>query len=107
MPSPVPVGGRLWREGCKRGGGFPSRRLWPGDFVVGSTGWQSRAVAKGDALLKVEASRAPLSTALGVLGMPGMTAYTGLLNIGQPKAGETVERGGGLRSSRGDRRTDC
>src|SRR3954470_2099028 len=39
---------------------------------------------------KLDPALAPVSTALGVLGMPGMTAYTGLLDIGQPKAGETV-----------------
>jgi hypothetical protein len=62
----------------------------PGTFVVGQTGWQEYAVAKGKHLRIVDPVVAPISTALGVLGMPGMTAYTGLLNIGQPKAGETV-----------------
>ena len=62
----------------------------PGDFVLAYTGWQEYAVAAAKSLLKLDPARAPLSTALGVMGMPGMTAYTGLLNIGQPKAGETV-----------------
>jgi NADPH-dependent curcumin reductase len=62
----------------------------PGDIVMGRTGWQSHAVAEGRAVRKVDRSLAPISTALGVLGMPGLTAYAGLLEIGQPKAGETV-----------------
>ena len=61
-----------------------------GDIVLGYTGWQAFAVAHGAGLVKIEKEIAPISTALGVLGMPGMTAYTGLLNIGQPKEGETV-----------------
>lgn len=61
-----------------------------GDVVVGRTGWQDYAVSDGAALRKVDPSQAPVSTALGVLGMPGMTAYTGLLNIGKPSAGETL-----------------
>jgi NADPH-dependent curcumin reductase CurA len=65
-------------------------KFQPGEIVVGSTGWQEWALSDGAWLTKVERGLAPLSTALGVLGMPGMTAYTGLLNIGQPKPGETV-----------------
>jgi NADPH-dependent curcumin reductase CurA len=62
----------------------------PGDFVLSHSGWQEYAIADGDGVRKLDPNLAPLSTALGVLGMPGMTAYTGLLNIGQPKPGETV-----------------
>src|SRR5712664_887194 len=61
-----------------------------GDIVLGYDGWQSHAVAKGGGLRKLDPKQAPISTALGVLGMPGMTAYVGLLDIGQPKPGETV-----------------
>jgi len=61
-----------------------------GDIVVGYTGWQEYAISGGEGLRKVDPKLAPISTALGVLGMPGMTAYTGLLNIGQPKPGETL-----------------
>src|SRR4026209_3009832 len=61
-----------------------------GDLVLGYDGWQSRAVSKGGALRKLDPKQAPISTALGVLGMPGMTAYVGLLDIGRPKPGETV-----------------
>jgi hypothetical protein len=62
----------------------------PGDIVLGYAGWQDFAVSNGAGLRKLDPGRAPISTALGVLGMPGMTAYTGLLTIGQPKPGETV-----------------
>jgi NADPH-dependent curcumin reductase len=61
-----------------------------GDIVEARLGWQEYAVASGSFLRKVDASLAPISTANGVLGMPGMTAYFGLLEVGQPKPGETV-----------------
>jgi NADPH-dependent curcumin reductase CurA len=61
-----------------------------GDTVVGRTGWQTHALSDGRGLRKVDRALAPISTALGVLGMPGMTAYTGLMEIGRPKAGETL-----------------
>src|ERR1700757_1573985 len=62
----------------------------PGDIVEGRTGWQEYALSDGAGMRKVHPSLAPISTALGVLGMPGRTAYFGLLSVGQPKAGETV-----------------
>ncbi|HEX8665180.1 MAG TPA: NADP-dependent oxidoreductase [Beijerinckiaceae bacterium] len=65
-------------------------KLAPGDIVLGMGGWQEHAVLDGKELRRLDPEAAPVQTALGVLGMPGMTAYTGLLNIGQPKAGETV-----------------
>jgi NADPH-dependent curcumin reductase CurA len=61
-----------------------------GDIVLSRAGWQTHALSKGGGLIKLDPKLAPVSTALGVLGMPGMTAYAGLLEIGQPKAGETV-----------------
>ncbi len=62
----------------------------PGDYVSGNTGVQEYAVAPGKTLYKVDPRLAPLPTYLGTLGMPGMTAYFGLLKTGQPKEGETV-----------------
>ena len=62
----------------------------PGDIVEGRTGWQEYAFSDGAGMRKVDTVLGPISTALGVLGMPGMTAYFGLFNIGQPKPGETV-----------------
>ena len=61
-----------------------------GDYVVGHNGVQSYAVSDGTGLHKVDPKLAPLSYYLGVLGMPGMTGYFGLLKTGAPKAGETV-----------------
>jgi len=61
-----------------------------GDTVLGFGGWQQYATSNGVGLRKLDPKAAPLSTALGVLGMPGMTAYVGLTEIGQPKPGETV-----------------
>jgi len=69
----------------------------PGDFVLAYGGWQAYHVAKSAGArvgpfgpIKLDPKAAPISTALGVLGMPGMTAYVGLYDLGQPKAGETV-----------------
>jgi NADPH-dependent curcumin reductase CurA len=61
-----------------------------GEHVVGTLGVQEYAVAKGKLLTKVDPRLAPLPVYLGTLGMPGMTAYFGLLDVGKPKAGETV-----------------
>jgi NADPH-dependent curcumin reductase CurA len=61
-----------------------------GEFVTGSLGWQLYAISDGSNIVKVDAKRAPLSCYLGVLGMPGVTAWMGLLDIAQPKSGETV-----------------
>lgn len=64
--------------------------LKQGDIVLSFSGWQSHALAEGAQLRKLDPQLAPVTTALGVLGMPGFTAYAGLLTIGQPKPGETV-----------------
>lgn len=61
-----------------------------GDVVLSRAGWQTHVISDGKGLRKIDAKAAPTSTALGVLGMPGMTAYTGLLDIGKPQPGETV-----------------
>jgi NADPH-dependent curcumin reductase CurA len=61
-----------------------------GDWVLAYTGWQDYAVSDGTGLTKLDPKLAQPSYALGVLGMPGFTAYMGLLDIGAPKAGETV-----------------
>jgi NADPH-dependent curcumin reductase CurA len=61
-----------------------------GDLVLTRGGWQTHAVVKADTVRKIDTGPEPISAALGVLGMPGFTAYAGLLTIGQPKPGETV-----------------
>ncbi|MGI8507523.1 MAG: NADP-dependent oxidoreductase [Solirubrobacteraceae bacterium] len=64
--------------------------LAPGDHVTGVLGVQEYAVADGNAVTKVDLELAPLPVHLGALGMPGLTAYFGLLDIGRPSEGETV-----------------
>ncbi|MBV8074260.1 MAG: NADP-dependent oxidoreductase [Candidatus Eremiobacteraeota bacterium] len=62
----------------------------PGDVVLAQGGWQGYAVSDGSGVVKLDPKRAPVTYALGILGMPGQTAYCALLDIGRPKAGETV-----------------
>jgi NADPH-dependent curcumin reductase CurA len=62
----------------------------PGDYVFGGYGWQLYSAVAGSGLVRLDPAEAPLSTALGVLGMPGLTAYVGLNDIGRPQKGETV-----------------
>src|ERR1700720_1731463 len=61
-----------------------------GDLVLANVGWQDYGLSDGSDLVRIDAAMPRPSYALGVLGMPGLTAYVGLLDIGQPKAGETV-----------------
>src|SRR3954465_2702050 len=87
---PVPIGGVM--EGgtvseviASNNPGFAK-----GDIVLSRAGWQTHAVSDGKGLNKIDPKIGAISAAVGVLGMPGMTAYTGLLDIGKPQAGETV-----------------
>lgn len=61
-----------------------------GDLVTAFAGWQDYAISDGSDLMKVDPRITPSSYALGVLGMPGLTAYVGLLDIGEPQPGDTV-----------------
>src|SRR3954467_593567 len=61
-----------------------------GDYVLGYWGWQEYGVSDGTGARKLDPATGPHSYALGVLGMPGMTAYVALLDIGRPRPGETV-----------------
>jgi NADPH-dependent curcumin reductase CurA len=81
----VMVGGTVSRVEASRHSDFNV-----GDWVLAYTGWQDYAVSDGTGLTKLDPAMAHPSYALGVLGMPGFTAYMGLLDIGAPKAGETV-----------------
>lgn len=67
-----------------------SDRRRVGDIVLAFTGWQTYAIVDARAMRALDPTAAPISTALGVLGMPGFTAYGGLLAIGKPQEGETV-----------------
>ena len=61
-----------------------------GDFVKHFGGWQSYSVSDGTGMQKLDARIKPRSLALGILGMPGLTAYAGLVHLAEPKAGDTV-----------------
>jgi NADPH-dependent curcumin reductase CurA len=79
------VGGTVSRVDASRHPDYQT-----GDLVVGYSGWQDYALSDGTGLTRLDGQMKQPSLALGVLGMPGFTAYMGLLDIGQPKAGETV-----------------
>jgi len=81
----VMVGGTVCEVVASRS---PKREV--GDIVLAFTGWQTMAVADARQTRRLDPADAPVSTALGVLGMPGFTAYGGLLEIGRPQPGETV-----------------
>ncbi len=81
----VMVGGTVNRVVESKADGFKA-----GDIVAGFSGWQRYAIANPKQLRKLDPTLAPISTALGVVGMPGLTAYFGLLDVCDPKAGETV-----------------
>jgi NADPH-dependent curcumin reductase CurA len=62
----------------------------PGEYVAVRNGWQQYALSSGQGVRKLDPAVAPISTALGVLGMPGLTGYAGLIYLGEPRPGETV-----------------
>lgn len=88
--APVPVGGVMEGEAVSEVVKSRHTGFAPGDIVRGRTGWRTHAVVTGDMLRQVETHGAPITTAVGGLGMPGFTAWSGLKFIGQPKQGETV-----------------
>jgi len=61
-----------------------------GTLLLARSGWCSHAISNGSGLVKLDGRFKPVTTALGVLGMPGLTAYAGLFDIGKPKPGDTV-----------------
>lgn len=87
---PVAIGGTM--EGGAVGQVIASRsdKFSEGDIVVGRIGWASHGILNADEVRKVDPSLAPISTALGVLGMPGHTAWVGLNDILQAQSGETI-----------------
>ncbi|MBM7069543.1 NADP-dependent oxidoreductase [Actibacterium sp. 188UL27-1] len=87
---PVPLGGTMEGGGVGEVIASHAPGFAPGDIVVGRTGWASHAALPADEIRKVDPSVAPISTALGVLGMPGHTAWVGLNDIAQAKSGETI-----------------
>jgi NADPH-dependent curcumin reductase CurA len=87
---PVELGGVMSGGGVARVIRSNSPDFQEGDIVTAMTGWQQYALLPAKGLRLVDPSLAPISTALGVLGMPGLTAFFGLLDICEPKPGETV-----------------
>ena len=87
---PVPIDGIMGGGTVGQVIASNSPDMAAGEYVLGHGGWQEYFTAEPAHLRKLDPAAAPLSTALGVLGMPGMTAYCGLLQIGQPKQGETL-----------------
>ena len=85
MPGEVMTGETIGEVIASGDSGFAT-----GDIVGGARGWQSHVISKAAGLYKIDRHAAPLSAYLGVLGMPGTTAYSGMTDIGQAKKGETV-----------------
>ncbi|MBY6190362.1 NADP-dependent oxidoreductase [Microbulbifer agarilyticus] len=81
----VMVGGSICRVEESKHPGFTK-----GDLVVAFGGWQDYSLSDGEGVIKLDSAMPNPSYGLGVLGMPGLTAYMGLMDIGQPKAGETL-----------------
>ena len=67
-----------------------NKQFQAGDFVLGMSGWREYFISDGTGILKIDPAVAPIQAYLGTVGMPGLTAYYGLLEIGKPKGGETV-----------------
>ena len=87
---PVPVGGVMVGGAVARVEQSNHPTFAAGDIVLSNSGWQSYAISDGSDIRRLNPALAPVTTALGVLGMPGFTAWAGLLEIGKPKAGETL-----------------
>ncbi len=88
--APVPIGGTM--EGGAVGEVIASNSpdFKPGDYAFGMFGWATHGVQPAKMLRKVDPAQAPITTSLGVLGMPGFTGWQGLMEYGRPKAGETL-----------------
>ena len=87
---PVALGAVMEGQAVGQVAASRDARFREGDWVLGGFGWQTFSCRPGRALVALDSAEAPPSTALGVLGMPGLTAWVGLEDIGEPKAGETL-----------------
>jgi NADPH-dependent curcumin reductase CurA len=88
--APVPIGGRMEAGGVGEVIASNSPYFAPGDFAFGMFGWASHGCLPARDLRKLDPNVAPITAALGVLGMPGFTGWHGLSAYGRPKAGETL-----------------
>src|SRR5580693_8109464 len=87
---PVEIGAVMRAGGLGRVTASKNHKFAVDDYVYGAFGVQEFAISNGQGITKINAGAIPLPVFLGTLGMPGMTAYFGLLDIGQPKSGQTV-----------------
>ena len=88
--APVPVGGTMEAGAVGEVIASNSPAFKPGDFAFGMFGWATHGCLPATQLRKVDPNQAPITTSLGVLGMPGFTGWYGLTELGKPKAGETL-----------------
>jgi NADPH-dependent curcumin reductase CurA len=88
--APVPIGGVMEGGTVCEVIGSNNPAFAKGDIVLSRAGWQTHALSDGRGLAKIDPKLGPVSAAVGVLGMPGLTAYVGLLDVGKPQPGETV-----------------
>src|SRR5271166_6777501 len=88
--APVAIGAVMTGQTVARVEKSLNRNFHEGDLVLAGSGWQEYAIARAGELVSLPPNMESPSLALGVLGMPGFTAYVGLLDIGRPQAGETV-----------------
>ncbi|WP_158971049.1 NADP-dependent oxidoreductase [Chachezhania sediminis] len=88
--APVPLGGTMEAGGVGEVIASNSPDFEPGDFAFGMFGWATHGVQPAKMLRKVDQTQVPITTSLGVLGMPGFTGWYGFTQIGKPKAGETL-----------------
>jgi len=86
----VEIGGVMEADAVGEVVASRSELLATGDFAMGKIGWQEYGAIDARDVRKIDGDLAPISTAVGILGMPGLTAYFGLFEIGQPVAGDTV-----------------
>ena len=88
--APVALGGVMECQAVGQVAASRDARFKEGDWVLGGYGWQTYSSRPAKGLIAIDPAEAPPSTALGVLGMPGLTAWVGLEDIGEPKPGETL-----------------
>jgi NADPH-dependent curcumin reductase CurA len=88
--APVPIGGKMESGSVGRVIASNADQFAKGDTVFGPFGWATHAVANAQMCRKLDPNQAPITTALGVLGMPGFTGWLGLKEFGRPKKGETL-----------------
>ncbi len=88
--APVPIGGTMEAGTVGEVIASNSPHFQPGDFAMGMFGWATHGCLPANQLRKLDPAHGPITAALGVLGMPGLTGWYGLTELGKPKAGETL-----------------